>query len=53
MWAVGAGEWEKAPMEAVVASLLGDTVVGLLSPKQGWAQRGAGGHWLPWRDLVW
>lgn len=53
MWAVGAGEWEKAPTEAVVASLHGDTVVGLLSPKQGLAQRGAGGHWQLWRDPVW
>lgn len=40
-------------MEAVVASPRGDTVVGLLSPKQGWAQRGAGGHWQPWRHPVW
>lgn len=53
VWAVGAGEWEKAPMEAVVASLHGDTVLGLLSPKQGWAQCGAGGHWQLWRDPAW
>lgn len=40
-------------MEAVVASPCGDTVVALLSPKQGWAQRGAGGHWQPWRRPAW
>lgn len=28
VWAVGAGEWEKAPMEAVVDSLHGDTMLG-------------------------
>lgn len=36
-----------------MASLHGDTVVGLLSPKQGWAQCGAAGHWQPWRDPAW
>lgn len=36
-----------------MVSLRGDTVVGLLSPKQSRAQCGAGGHWQPWRDPVW